>query len=298
VGLPLVDNGVALDHVWEQGYWKVIAADGLSDYTCTIAFSADMGVAMPDYQDVHCVVREVSADPWGNRGGAVNGSIDGTVITVSRSGLTAFSEFAIASTSANILPVSITGFAVTPSAAGAALTWRTLSEVNNYGFHVQRRPASGTNFETLSGSFQAGHGTTVEPQQYSYVDATAGSGSWYYRLEQVDLNGTVHHSAEVLLNTTTDVAVKVVPTEFSLGQNYPNPFNPSTTIRFGMPVRARVTLTVYDALGRQVAQLLNGDEQEGYHEVLFDASGLASGAYFYRLVAGTFVQTHRFMLVR
>jgi hypothetical protein len=89
-----------------------------------------------------------------------------------------------------------------------------------------------------------------------------------------------------------------VPSEFALEQNYPNPFNPSTTIRYSLPLRARVTLTVFNSLGQQV-ELLRGEEQEaGYHEASFDATGLSSGVYFYRLTAGTTVLTRKMLLVR
>jgi hypothetical protein len=88
------------------------------------------------------------------------------------------------------------------------------------------------------------------------------------------------------------------PREFSLTQNYPNPFNPSTTIRYGLPARLDVTLRVFNILGQQVAELINGSQEAGYHELVFNASGLASGVYLYTLRAGTFVETKRLLLVR
>lgn len=88
------------------------------------------------------------------------------------------------------------------------------------------------------------------------------------------------------------------PTEFDLAQNYPNPFNPSTTIRYGLPGPSMVTLTVYNALGQQVAVLQDGMQEPGYHEMKFDGTGLASGFYLYRLTAGDFVQTRKMLLVR
>jgi hypothetical protein len=88
------------------------------------------------------------------------------------------------------------------------------------------------------------------------------------------------------------------PTEFRLWQNYPNPFNPSTTIRYGLPHKSVVQLTVYNTLGQQVATLVQGDQEAGYHEVNFDASGLSSGVYFYRLHAGTYVETRKLLLLR
>jgi hypothetical protein len=88
-----------------------------------------------------------------------------------------------------------------------------------------------------------------------------------------------------------------VPASFALAQNYPNPFNPSTTIRYALPHRSRVSLIVYNTLGQQVATLVNGEVEAGYHEVTFNANGLASGVYFYRMTAGDFVQTKRLVLL-
>jgi len=96
-----------------------------------------------------------------------------------------------------------------------------------------------------------------------------------------------------------------VPTEFALHQNYPNPFNPSTAIEFsvasasgGTGDRTKVTLKVYDVLGREVATLVNESLQPGRYKLTFDATGLASGVYLYRLRAGEFTQTKRMMLLR
>ena len=99
---------------------------------------------------------------------------------------------------------------------------------------------------------------------------------------------------------TTDVAQ--LPTasgsSFLLVQNYPNPFNPSTTICYGLPNRSHVLLTIFNTLGQQVALLQNGDQDAGSHEVKFDGSHLGSGVYFYRIQAGSLVQTRRLLLIR
>ncbi len=88
------------------------------------------------------------------------------------------------------------------------------------------------------------------------------------------------------------------PSELVLNQNYPNPFNPSTVIRYGLPTRSHVMLTVFNTLGQQVATLVNENEGAGYHEARFDGSSLASGVYFYRLRAGDFVESRKFVLLR
>ncbi len=89
-----------------------------------------------------------------------------------------------------------------------------------------------------------------------------------------------------------------LPQRTSLMQNYPNPFNPSTTIRYGLPSRSHVTLTVFNTLGQQVATLVEGEKEAGFHEAVFDASGLASGVYLYRLQAGSVMRARTLMLLR
>ena len=89
-----------------------------------------------------------------------------------------------------------------------------------------------------------------------------------------------------------------IPVNPVLSQNYPNPFNESTTIRFGLPARSYVRLEVFNLLGQRVAELFPGDQDAGYHEIQFVATGLASGVYFYRLQAGSYGQTRKLLLLR
>ena len=106
--------------------------------------------------------------------------------------------------------------------------------------------------------------------------------------------------ARRFLRTATGVAVhgQEIPDRWVLEQNYPNPFNPTTIIRFGLPERAEVELAVFNTLGQKVAELVRGGLEPGFHEAGFTASGLPSGVYFYRLIAGTYIQTRRLLLVR
>jgi hypothetical protein len=98
--------------------------------------------------------------------------------------------------------------------------------------------------------------------------------------------------------TSVDGSSDPVPTRFELSQNYPNPFNPSTTIKYELPRSSEVRLSVHDILGREVLVLVNEKREAGVHEVKFDASGLSSGVYFYRLGAGEFVETKGLLLIR
>lgn len=99
-------------------------------------------------------------------------------------------------------------------------------------------------------------------------------------------------------STNTDDVLSEVPTEYSLSQNYPNPFNPTTSIEFSLPVSANINLSVYDVIGRQVAVLVNGQMASGRHSVTFNASGLSSGIYLYRLTSPTGVMTQKMILFK
>jgi hypothetical protein len=114
-------------------------------------------------------------------------------------------------------------------------------------------------------------------------------------VHEVHVNHLVQYSA---VTSVGDANTQVVPDLFVLQQNYPNPFNPSTTVQYALAHRSHVTLTVFNTLGEQVAELVNGEVEAGHHTVQFDASGLATGVYFYRMQAGSFADTKKLLLVR
>ena len=199
------------------------------------------------------------------------------------------------------LPIELASFtAASGMNAGVHIAWKTLSEINNYGFDVQRSAAVPDGFVTLPGGFVKGHGTTLTPRLYEFDDASAGTGIWYYRLKQIDLNGAVHYIEPVRVESAAGSAVagESVPPEFALLQNHPNPFNPSTTIRFDLAADRDVSLKVYNALGQVVSELVSGHRPAGRYSIAWDASGFASGVYFYRLEAGKFVQTRKLIVLK
>lgn len=204
------------------------------------------------------------------------------------------------------VPIQLASFAATRcDEASVNLEWSTLSETNNFGFFIQRKGSSDQDYADLPGSFVAGHGTTVVPQAYSYRDESANPGTWWYRLKQVDLDGTVNLLDPIQVSILSDVKDNM-PASFGLDQNYPNPFNPTTSIRYTVGVvsrqssvaSSRVRLAVFDLVGREVAVLVDGMKEPGTYVAEFNASGLPSGVYFYRLTAGDFTQTRRLVLMR
>jgi hypothetical protein len=204
------------------------------------------------------------------------------------------------------LPITLASFTGTPTArqGGVLLEWKTVSEVNNYGYTVQRK--SDGEFADLPGAFIAGKGTTAEPQSYSYVDRSImGAGTYTYRLKQHDVDGTLHYSPSVIMRLTSADVSANPPEEFRLMQNNPNPFNPSTTIEYTVGATAnqpsvarRVRLAVYDLLGREVAVLSDEQRMPGRYLARFNATGLASGVYIYRITAGEYVSSKKMVLTK
>ncbi|HSD64295.1 MAG TPA: hypothetical protein VLB50_10870, partial [Ignavibacteriaceae bacterium] len=162
------------------------------------------------------------------------------------------------------------------------------TELNNQGFEVerQRQYAAGKKWEKIG--FVPGFGTTTEPKSYNYSDQSVKNGAYYYRLKQVDFNGSYNYSDAV------KVELKALNSYF-LDQNWPNPFNPTTTIGFGIQNKSNVKITILNAIGEEVVVLLNEEKEPGYHQVEFNGAnlpsgvsvkgGYASGVYFYQLVA-------------
>ena len=186
-----------------------------------------------------------------------------------------------------IIPVELTSFTAIANNGFVQLNWTTATETNNHMFEIQRQAADG---EFFSIGFVNGQGTTTETHEYSYIDRTVTTGTYTYRLKQIDYDGRFSYSPTV--------EVDVLQTQFILEQNYPNPFNPTTNIRFGIPESGFVKLSVYNIVGEEVAVLLNGNIDSGIHNVTFDARDLPSGAYFYKLHSEKSIEVKKMLLTK
>ena len=193
----------------------------------------------------------------------------------------------------NTIPVELVSFAAELNGDEVVISWKTATETNNLGFEVQK---SGTDKIWNKIGFVKGNNGT-EIRGYSFIDnALSGIGTYYYRLKQIDFDGSYVYSMEVEVNVNT-------PSEFNLTQNFPNPFNPTTTIKYSIPSAgvhsyAPVQLKVYDVLGKEVAVLVNENKPAGNYKVEFVAGSLASGIYFYKLQTAGYTLTRKMLLMK
>ncbi len=192
----------------------------------------------------------------------------------------------------NEVPVQLTSFTAENDLDKVILKWQTASETNNKGFEIERNQKSevrSQNWEKIG--FVNGKGTITKLNSYLFKDENVTPGVYKYRLKQIDFDGTTKLSNEVTINITG-------PKEFALYQNYPNPFNPGTTIKFALPVKTKLSVTIYNSLGQKVTEIFNGEKEAGYHEINYNASKLASGIYFCRLVSQSYVKTIKMLLIK
>lgn len=187
------------------------------------------------------------------------------------------------------LPVELVNFSVSIAGNTVTLSWMTATEVNNFGFEIERKSES-TNWMKVG--FVPGYGTTAESKNYSFTDNNVSSGTYNYRIKQIDHNGTFNYYQ---LSESVEIGL---PEVFELTQNYPNPFNPATNIKYSVAHEAPVKLVVFNSIGQEVAQLVNETQQPGNYTVSFDASALSSGVYFYKLTAGDFISTKKMMIIK
>lgn len=184
----------------------------------------------------------------------------------------------ISSVDCATLPVSLLDFYATTKNTSVILNWSTASEINNSGFEVQRKTAAGN---WINIGYVKGSGTSYSIHYYNYVDENLAPGRYYYRLKQLDLNGSYEYSPITSAN--------IGATEkFTLEQNFPNPFRSETTIRFTLPGKTNVRLSLYDMHGRLVRTIVNGSRDKGTHAVNVNASSLTSGLYYYKLEADNY----------
>ncbi|HEX2984977.1 MAG TPA: T9SS type A sorting domain-containing protein [Ignavibacteriales bacterium] len=158
-------------------------------------------------------------------------------------------------------------------------TWANSNRVM-YQYGANLKPANVKSENWEDGAWKEGNGNLfIDPMRLCY--------------------GTSGEAAYVFIKNPIGVEEeKNIPANFSLGQNYPNPFNPETKISFNLPVNGKTSLKVYDMLGREVAELVNGELEKGTHTINFNGRSLSSGVYIYRLQSGAFTESKKMILMK
>jgi hypothetical protein len=186
------------------------------------------------------------------------------------------------------LPVELTAFTCSVNQNSVTLKWSTSTEVNNFGFNIEKS-TSNQNWENIG--FVQGHGNSNSTKEYSFVNNNLKAGSYSYRLKQIDNGGSFKYSSIITLKIN-----QIADSE--MGQNYPNPFNPTTTIQITMTKKDNIRLVIYNIIGQQVAELVNGEVDAGTHNVTFNAGNLTSGIYFYTLSGNSVSITKKMILMK
>ena len=197
-----------------------------------------------------------------------------------------------------LLPVELTTFTASRNNGAIELVWNTATEVNNFGFEIQRSvapeaTAEGQKYIWSKIGFVQGSGYSNSPKEYSYQDKTIELVSYAYRLKQIDVSGEFEYSNVV------ETSAAEIPNGFMLKQNYPNPFNPSTQIQFAVSNSTHATMTVYNALGKVVAVPFNGTVTAGaLYKVTFSGESLAAGIYYYELQTSEITKVKKMLLLK
>ncbi|MDP1676606.1 MAG: DUF6298 domain-containing protein [Bacteroidota bacterium] len=197
---------------------------------------------------------------------------------------------------ATLLPVELISFVGTSTSNNTIrLEWTTATEINNYGFQIERRKGGSTMFESVPSGFVEGYGSSNIPHSYVFIDRNVTPGNYSYKLKQIDNDGVWKYS--------TVVNVQLQPASVSLKQNYPNPFNSSTMISFELPLMSDISLTMYNTLGQKIKSIEKGKLDAGEHIVHWNGENdegvsVGSGVYVCRLVVDGAVMVRKIVMVR
>jgi hypothetical protein len=242
----------------------------------------------------------VTVDLSASASGTINGTVTNSgALNITNANIIVASSYGLLNSGTDVpLPVELSSFtAKVIRNGGVQLNWTTETEVDNYGFDIERAESKngvkngGLNFNKID--FIEGHGNSNSPKEYSYTDQYADYGNYAYRLKQIDTDGSFEYSDII------EVEAGNIPEGFVLEQNYPNPFNPTTSIKFALAETQQVELKVFDVLGNEIATLFNGIADGGkVYEAEFKAANLSSGIYFYRLETERKVENRKMLLIK
>lgn len=270
--------------------WGVVERGGV---TSTLVFNYSNVNDIADPAGVHLLKRADCLSPWTE----VTSDYVHDVVnrTFTKAGVTDYSEFSLGLE--NPIVVELTLFEAVWQDGAVKINWRSVTEANVAGYHIFRSLSKTEGYEKVNSQLIAVHESNASGE-YHYIDRPENQGLYYYKLEAVLLDGTTEFHGPVSIDLATAIEQAKLPETFALFPNFPNPFNSRTTIEFALPKSAFVTLNVYNLRGEQLTTLVAEQRLAGIHRFNWDAEGLASGVYLYRLEAEEFVQTRKLILMR
>lgn len=269
-GLPLTEGAINLTNVWQEGYWRIVADDGLSGGDYTASFTAQNISGVNDYTQLVLLKRADASAPWSLNGTHITATGSNTNPVLARAGMNGFSDFAIGSNNVNPLPVGLVAFNGRQENGVNKLSWTTATELNNRGF-ILERSADGKTFEALANiASKAKDGNSSARIRYSYDDMLPLHGDNFYRLVQADLDGRLTYSQALHIRAS-----------YGAGSNlsaYPNPADAALYLDMNLPSARTVTISVTDVSGKVVLQQQTA-LKAGANLFSLDVSGLKSGIY-------------------
>ncbi|MBK8944501.1 MAG: T9SS type A sorting domain-containing protein [Ignavibacteriae bacterium] len=305
-----LSNGNMLFHVWSNNN-GVPGADLITPFSVTPEATLDnpfpfTKIDLRNYSELHDLQNDFFIGytvPTNSVHMVVSNNSHGRSYSFNGTNWSTFSKDyemrAIIFESTSPLPVELTSFSANVEENKILLNWETATEVNNYGFEIEKKKSEirSKNLTWEKVGFVEGNGNSNSPKYYTYEDQSLKiAGKYFYRLKQIDIDGKFEYSDEIEVNISA-------PKEINLSQNYPNPFNPVTAIKYSIPSNLKsetsnVKIVVFDILGKEIATLVNEKQNSGNYEVNFDGNSLPSGIYFYKLQVDNFSKTQKMILMK
>lgn len=279
----LVDGSATIDKVSEMNIWQFDAANGLTGGNYAMELSSNLIYGVSDVTELRIVKRATSSDPWSLNGTHVAGAGTNATPIVKRSAMSGFSQFAIGSTSANPLPVTLTYLNADCTDNGVEVKWQTASE-NNSDFYAVERSLDGQNWNEIAVKAAAGNSTIL--LNYSIIDEDRMASTRYYRLNQVDKNGaSVVYGPISSSCSFNEMSVTV----------FPNPASSNVTIAVQTPTAGLVELNIHAMDGKLIAHssaMLNS----GSTALPFNLEGNKSGVFLVSILLNGQNKTEKLIL--
>lgn len=281
LGLPITINDTVIANCGIDGYWSIIKNDGFSGGTYNIELGATGFGGILNYELLRVLKRTDSSSAWMIEGVHKNASGSNSEPMVYRLELSNFSEFGIGGTSENPLPVEISTFFSIVEERDVLINWITETETNALTFEIERKRIDPNNdLESQIKWDKIGvvkaKGSSISKFNYTYLDKSLNSGKYFYRLKNIDIDGSFTYSCNIL-------AEVMPPQSYEMSQNYPNPFDEKTKIDFQIPIESTIRIDIYDITGAFVETLVNSKYSEGYYSIDINATNYPAGIYVCRL---------------